>query len=140
METMRRLISWLADAAREHWLPALLLAAPINLAIWTENMLAILLVLVTAFVIGAALQPRHIWVVWLASVVTLWIAAGVWEIFNDPAEPANPENEETIVSFLFESFIFMAVGVLLPCWVGRLIGGDDMQERRRDDTRGNATF
>ena len=109
--------AWVKTGVHEHWLAAALLVIPVVLATWFSAI--VWLVPLAAFVIGIVLRPRHVWAVWLGSVVILWVSLGVWELFNDSAESASG-GEETIVSVFFESFIFMAVGVLLPAWLGRL--------------------
>lgn len=131
MTTYQRLSTWLTTAAREHWLPLLLLAVPIHLVVWrseTASFLFVMIVPFTAFVVGAALQPRHIWLVWLGSVVIQWIAMGIFGDYSDPGE------NETAASLIVEAFAWMAFGVLLPCWLGRLVGSEVRRDRRRDET------
>ncbi len=136
MSASQRVRTWVETAVQEHWLIVALLAVPIVLATWMSAI--VWLVPLAAFVVGAALQPRHVWVVWLGSVVVLWISLGVWEVFNE----STADDGETIVSVFFESFIFMAGGVLLPTWIGRLFHwfGEPEDHRPPGNTPAGSAF
>jgi len=115
MATAHRLETWLRVAAREHWQPLLLLVAPIAAVVWAtrfEFALPLLILPGAAFTIGFVLRPRHVWIVWLGSVVIQWIAMGVLGKYADP-------EDETVQSLIVEAFAWMAMGVLLPAWLGR---------------------
>jgi len=119
MGAFSRLFAWLKVAAREHWLPLLILAVPINVVVWRSDTAGPLLVLsvpLGAAVVGLVLRPRHVWLVWLGSVVIEWIALAVWGKYSH----AGPD--ETPLSLTLEAFAWMALGVLLPVWIGRFVG------------------
>jgi hypothetical protein len=63
-------------------------------------------------------QPKKISQIWLTSVFLLWIVYGLAGLIG--LIPL--AGEETIWSFGFESFIFMFFLVLIPTFIGRLIG------------------
>jgi hypothetical protein len=131
MRAADRLSRWLQVAAREHWLPLLILVVPIGFVVWaTEIELGLLLLVLplAAFVVGAALRPRHVWLIWLGAVVIQWIAMGVLGKYSDP-------EDETVLSLILEAFPWMAIGVLLPVWLGRLAGGEIMRGQRPKDTQ-----
>jgi hypothetical protein len=119
--------SWLETTVREHWRPLAILAAPITLAVavWVSESWLFALVLsvpVVAGAVGWTLRPRHVWVIWLGSVVIQWIAMGLFGRYG------NAEPEETTASLMLEALIWMALGVALPLWLGRLV-------RNRANTR-----
>lgn len=129
MNTVGRFPAWTKRAAREHWLPLLLMVLPIHLVVWrsdTASFLFVMIVPFAAFVVGAALQPRHIWLVWLGSVVIQWIAMGIFGGYSDPGP------NETATSLIIEAFFWMAFGVLIPCWIGRLIGGEAREDKHQE--------
>jgi hypothetical protein len=101
----------------EHWLPLLLLVAPIGFVVWSTELEStpLLFVLpVAALLIGFWLSPRHVWLIWLGAVVIQWAAMGVFGKYIDP-------EDETVQSLILEAFAWMAAGVLLPVWLGRTI-------------------
>jgi len=135
MNAFQRLTAWSQRAAREHWLPLLILVAPINWVVWqsdADTIFPFLILPLVALIVGVALRPRHVWLVWLGSVVVEWITVGVWGKYGDPG------SEETVGSIMVEAFMWMLLGVLLPVWLGRLVraavgeGG-----RHRDRTPGS---
>ena len=74
---LRRLVAWLVVAAREHWLALLILAVPINWVVYqsdASNAVPMLPLPIVAFAVGFFLRPRHVWLLWLGSVVLEWIA------------------------------------------------------------------
>jgi Kef-type K+ transport system membrane component KefB len=75
----------------------------------------------TALAIGFFLRPRQLWPIWLGSVVMMWIVYGLAELLDLFPDDA-AESGETWWSFALESFVFMAMLVLLPLWIGRLAG------------------
>lgn len=91
-----------------------LLVVPIGIVVWGTELesTAFLFVLPAAsFVLGFALRPRHVWFVWLGAVVIQWFAMGVLGKYVDP-------EDETVLSLILEAFAWMAIGVLLPVWLG----------------------
>lgn len=114
---MARLKQWLKTAFEEHRLALAALIVPIGLVVWAsewEGLLFVLILPVSAFAVGFALRPRHVWVVWLGAVVIQWVAMGVLGNYNDP-------EGETVGSLILEAFAWMAMGVLVPVWLGRTI-------------------
>lgn len=112
-----RIKHWSANAAREHWRALAFLVLPIGIAVWStgiESALPLLVVPIAAFAVGYLLRPRHLWLVWLGAVVIQWIAMGVLGKY------ANPEGE-TVGSLILEAFPWMAMGVLLPTFLGRTL-------------------
>jgi hypothetical protein len=75
-----------------------------------------------ALLAGFLFTPRHPWLVWLGSVLMMWLVYGSANLLG-LLEPLaeDPAQGETIWTFALESFIFMAVLVLLPLWIGRTI-------------------
>lgn len=132
MTAMRHAAQWLREAARDHWLPLLVLAAPINWVVYqadtAENAIPMLPLPIVAFVVGLALRPRHVWFVWLGSVVILWLVMGLWGAYSDPG------GGETVFSLILEAFVWMYFGVLLPVWLGRFIRNGIAQGRHPDQT------
>jgi hypothetical protein len=108
----RRLTEW--------GVPAVLLALPIFSVFWL-NELGALLLLATAFAVGLLLRPKHLWIVWIEAILLTWLGGGFYSLFGP--DPAPGEPQETVVSFMFEAIIFMAILVLLPMFLGRLIPG-----------------
>lgn len=75
------------------------------------------LILVSGY-LGYKKTPLKIWPLWLTSVVMLWITYGLAAALQIiPFE----DGGETWWSFGFEAFIFMAMLVALPMFIGRLI-------------------
>ena len=117
MHGLRRLWTWLTEAARQHWLPLLILFIPINWVVYqsdASNVLPLLPLPIVALAVGFFLRPRHVWLVWLASVVMLWIVVGYMGKYDDPG------SGETTASILIEAFFWMLLGVFIPVWIGRL--------------------
>ena len=117
MNAYQRLWERTKMAACEHWLPLLILLAPINWVVYrsdADNVLPFLILPLVALVIGLVLRPRHVWLVWLSSVVMLWIVVGYMGGYSDPGP------DETVVSIMIEAFVWMFLGVLIPVWFGRL--------------------
>ena len=116
---------WIKTAFREHWLPLVLLVVPIVLVVWgteLESTPFLFILPVAAFVIGFVLRPRHVWLVWLGAVVIQWVAMGVLGKYVDP-------EDETVLSLILEAFAWMAIGVLLPVWLGRTVRKITAQNR-----------
>lgn len=108
---------WLKTAFEQHWLALVLLVVPIGLVVWAsewEGLLFVLILPVSAFAVGFVLRPRHVWFVWLCAVVIQWIAMGVLGKYGDP-------QGETPFTLTIEAFAWMAMGVLVPMWLGRTI-------------------
>ena len=117
MNISQRAGNWLKTAAREHWLPLLILAVPIFWAVWNsdaDNALPLLPLPIVALAVGFFLRPRHVWLVWLGAVVIQWVAMLALGDYGDPGP------DETRLSITLEAFMWMAMGVLLPVWLGRL--------------------
>lgn len=109
--------AWLKASAREHWLPLLIVAVPIFWVVWNSdasNALPMLPLPIVALAVGYFLRPRHVWLVWLGAVVIQWVAMLVLGGYGDPGP------NETRLSITIEAFGWMAFGVLLPVWLGRL--------------------
>ena len=107
--------NWLAKTLREHRLPLLLLIPPITLAVWSTGLeigLFLFAVPIASALIGYFTRPRHVWLIWLGAVVIQWAAMGALGKYIDP-------QDETVGSLLIEAFPWMAMGVLLPTWLGR---------------------
>lgn len=122
---MTRLKRWLRTAFEQHWLALVLLVVPIGLVVWAsdwEGPLFVLILPVSALVVGFVLRPRHVWFVWLCAVVIQWIAMGVLGKYADP-------EGETPFTLTVEAFAWMAMGVLVPVWLGRTIR--NLTERNR---------
>ncbi len=67
-------------------------------------------------------QPKKISQIWLTSVFLLWIVYGLAGLIGLIPLAGEEGSGETIWSFGFESFIFMFFLVLIPTFIGRLIG------------------
>jgi hypothetical protein len=122
MSAVDRQMSWLRNTVNEHWLPIAILVIPINIAVgvWVLDwpwVAFILVVPITAAVLGWVLRPRHIWFVWIAAILILWISMGIWGRYTDPGP------DETVMSLLLEAIIWMAFGVAIPLWAGRTVRG-----------------
>ncbi len=63
------------------------------------------------------MRPRHIWVIWVGSILILWISVAVWGRY----ENAGPD--ETVLSLILEAIIWMSAGVAHPVWAGRFARG-----------------
>ncbi|HAX24407.1 MAG TPA: hypothetical protein PK593_06730 [Thermomicrobiales bacterium] len=110
------LTAWMKTAAREHWLPLLALAVPIFWVVWNSDASTAMPMLplpIVALAVGYFLQPRRVWLVWLGAVVVQWVAMLVLGKYGDPGP------DETRLSLTIEAFAWMAMGVLLPVWLGR---------------------
>jgi hypothetical protein len=121
MTIQQRTTAWLRELFREHWLPLLVMIAPIVLAVgvWTSEswwFALIIAVPVTAALVGYMLRPRHVWLMWAGAVVTQWIAMGIFDRY------ASAGPDETATSLVIEALIWMAIGVALPLWLGRIVG------------------
>lgn len=118
MDTIARLIAWLKKAVREHWLSIVILVAPINWVVYqadkADAITPMLPLPVTALVVGYVLRPRHVWLVWLGSVVVQLATMGVWGRYGNPGD-------ETVLSLFLEAFIWMFLGVLIPVFIGRFV-------------------
>lgn len=117
MTRSQHLSAWLATAVREHWLPVLVLVAPIFWAVWNSdasNALPMLPLPIAALAVGFIFRPRHVWLIWLAAVLIQWIAMLVLGGYGDPGP------DETRLSITVEAFMWMAIGVLGPVWTGRV--------------------
>ncbi|HUZ03498.1 MAG TPA: hypothetical protein VMU89_24395 [Thermomicrobiaceae bacterium] len=132
MTVLRRLSAWLKVAAREHWLSLLILAVPINWVVYqsdtAENILPMLPLPLVAFAIGLTLRPRHVWLLWLGSVVIEWLVVGYMGKYSEPG------GGETVRSIVIEAFPWMALGVLVPVWLGRFLGSGLREGRHSDAT------
>jgi hypothetical protein len=120
MSSRQRITLWLRELFLEHWLPLLVMVAPIVLAVgvWTSEswwFSLVVVVPIAAAIVGYVLRPRHVWLMWAGAVGTQWIAMG---IFNRYAT-AGPD--ETAASLATEALIWMAIGVALPLWLGRIV-------------------
>lgn len=127
MNAFSRILEWSKQAAREHWLPLLILFVPVNWVVYqsdADNVLPLLPLPIVAFVVGLMLRPHH---VWLGSIVMVWIVVGYMGNYSDPGP------DETVASIMIEAFIWMAFGILIPAWFGRLIRADseEHQHHRR---------
>jgi hypothetical protein len=119
MTIQHRTTAWLRELFHEHWLPLLIMVAPIVLAVgvWTSESWwfgLIVMVPIAAAIVGYMLRPRHVWIMWIGAVVTQWIAMGIFDRY------ANAGPDETATSLVIEALIWMALGVALPIWLGRL--------------------
>ena len=131
MNAPNQLRTWVATAWQQHWRPLLLLVVPIGLVVWStelESTPVLFILPVAALAVGFFLRPRHVWLVWLGAVVIQWLAMGVFGKYIDP-------EDETVFSLTVEAFPWMAIGVLLPVWVGRTIRGTMEQGRHSGGTR-----
>ena len=131
MADARSIIPWLKSAAREHWLPLLLLIPPVVWVVYqsdAENILPMLPLPLAAFLIGLVLRPRHPWLLWLGSVVFEWIVVIAWGKYDVPG------SGETLTSIMLEAFFWMAAGVWLPVWIGRAIRTAYGAGRRSDQS------
>ena len=92
------------------------LLVPMIAQLWIGELLNLL-----AFVsiyLGWKFAPRAIWQSWLSSVVLIWAVMGIATLINlIPFE----DGGETWWSFALEAFIFMAILVAIPMWIGRWI-------------------
>ena len=94
-----------------------LLLAPPTFAVFWYDALGALALFAVAFVVGLFLHPRHLWIVWAEGIVLWWLAGAAWALWGEEAAPG--EAEETVFSFVVETFIFTAVLVLFPAFLGR---------------------
>jgi len=97
------------------FLPYLLV--PMLLSIFSYGEL-LNLVAIASIYLGFRYRPEKIWPSWLAAVVLLWLTYGIATLFGViPFE----EGGETWWSFALEAFVFMALLVAIPMWLGRFI-------------------
>ncbi len=108
-----RIVGWV----RENAYALVALTAPWVLAFVSGEWL--LLFVPVALAVGYLLRPRLLWPLWLWTLAVIW-AVNIVVAIVDPESWS--DSGETVVSFLFESLILMAVLVLLPLWLGRLAG------------------
>ena len=114
---MASLGRWLKTAFEQHWRALVLLIPPIGLVVWAsewEGLLFVLILPASAFAIGFVLRPRHVWFTWLCAGVIQWLAMAARGKYADP-------EGETPFSVAGEAFAWMAMGVLLPVWLGRTV-------------------
>lgn len=136
MRIFQRVVAWLKAAAFGHWKSLALLVLPITYVVWNsdaDSVLPLLPLPIAAFFIGYLLIPRHVWIVWLGAVVIQWIAMGVLGAYGDPGP------DETVGSLIIEAFFWMAGGVLLPLWLGRLAGSEPGETTPRNKRPTSAT-
>jgi hypothetical protein len=115
MSASQRFWNWVKTAAQQHWLPLLILVLPIHWVVYQSDASSggpLFVLPAAAFVVGYVLRPRHVWLIWLGAVVIQWIAMGILGKYADP-------EDETVFSLILEAFAWMAIGVLLPVWLGR---------------------
>lgn len=101
--------------------PLALIAVPIVISAFGPGGV-LTLAFPVAVVAGYMFAPRHLWLVWLASVALMWASYGsavLLDVLPSPSE--DPSSGETIWSFAAESFVFMAGLVWLPLTIGRLL-------------------
>jgi hypothetical protein len=105
----------------EHRWPLLALA-PVAFAVawYPEDSWWFFLVPAVAFVVGLALKPRHVLVLWIGSALMVLVGLGIWLLFNEP-DPQPAGQEESWVEVFPISLFLSAFGVLLPAWLGRLL-------------------
>lgn len=130
MNALPRLSAWATRAARDHRLPLLLLVAPVFWVVYrsdADNAGPLLVLPAAAFAVGALLRPRHVWLLWLGCVLLEWLAITVFGQWNDPGPG------ETAGSIALEAFGWMAIGVLLPAWLGRVFRTVGIDEWRHPD-------
>jgi hypothetical protein len=118
--SLRRMVKVTRGDFIEWVISAVVFAVPMVLLVSPGDAASLLLPL-SALLFGIVRRPRHLWGSWIASILLLWLAVGWWSLFREPVE-TDSENQETIVSFFFESILFTAVLVLFPLWLGRLAG------------------
>ena len=114
---MASLGRWLKTAFEQHWRALVLLIPPIGLVVWAsewEGLLFVLILPASAFAFRFVLRPRHVWFIWLCAVVIQWLAMAALGKYADP-------EGETPFSLTVEAFAWMAMGVLLPVWLGRTV-------------------
>lgn len=136
MNAFQRFPTWSKQAAREHWLPLAILVVPINWVVWqsdADNVYPFLILPLVAFVVGFSLRPRHVWLVWLGSVVVTWIVVGVWGKYGEAG------SDETVASIMVEAFGWMFLGVLIPVWLGRFVHAAVDKSRHPDQTLGTGS-
>lgn len=106
------------DWPREIALPLILLFIPVLLSLvsYGEYLIGCAPV---AFVIGLILKPKRLWPIWMGAIALVWLSYGTATLLHLPSVEGG--GEETVGSFMFESVIFMAILVLLPLWLGRLV-------------------
>jgi hypothetical protein len=130
LSAFQSLARWSKTAAQQHWLPLLLLVVPIGLVVGgteLESTPFLLILPAAALAVGFGLRPRHVWLVWLGAVVIQWIAMGVLGKYSDP-------EDETVLSLILEAFAWMAMGVLVPVWLGRTMR-NAMEQSRHSGAR-----
>jgi hypothetical protein len=82
----------------------------------------LLLIFPVAFGVGYVLRPAHPYLVWLGSVVMYLAidgAAVLTGVIEGKAD--DPDQSETILTYGAEAIVFMAVLVLLPLGIARLV-------------------
>ncbi|RIK37737.1 MAG: hypothetical protein DCC58_17565 [Chloroflexi bacterium] len=129
MQTTQRFTGWMKQALHDHWLPLLWLVAPVGFVVWSTGLdsTPLLFVLpVATFLIGFTLRPRHVWLIWLGAVVIQWAAMGIFGKYTEPGD-------ETAFSLVVEAFFWMAIGVLVPVFLGRLLAQVVKKDGRRAD-------
>jgi hypothetical protein len=103
------------------YLPLAVIAVPMVMSVvfygeW------LLLAFPAAVVAGYLFTPRSLWMVWLGSVVMMWVVYGGAVLLDVlPAPGEEPEEGETWWTFALESFLFMAGLVWLPVTIGRFL-------------------
>ena len=106
------------DLAKEYGVPLLILiplAVTFAIGGWV-----VLVYAIAALLVGLAFKPRHVWIPWLGSVLTLWTAGAALALSGNWPWP-DPAHGETFVSYAMEIVVFTAVLVLLPLFVGRTL-------------------
>jgi hypothetical protein len=110
-------VSWQRDLV----LPLAGLFGPVLLSIISYGEF-LNLMLPVALILGYIVRPARLWLIWIGSIVLVWVSYGFATLVGTLPEPGTDQNGETVGSFMVEVVIFMAVLVLLPLWIGRLVG------------------
>ena len=107
----------------EYGVPTALIAGAVLAATWLPDPVQLLTPAV-ALACGAALRPRHVWIVWIAATLTFAAAVLLWLLLGyDLPKTTEPD---TPAGFLAGAWLYppyFAVVALAPLWLGRWLRG-----------------
>jgi hypothetical protein len=119
--SIKRLFTVRPNDLKEWGVAALIFSVAWILPFWLGEMTA-LSVPVVALLFGAIRRPRHLWGSWIASLLAAWLAVGVGSLSGQLGEKNAAGEPVTAAGMVFGPIPFTIFLVLLPLWIGRLIG------------------
>jgi hypothetical protein len=106
---------------RDMLVPLAVVLVPLGLAMALNSGAWLFAITPIAFAYGLLARPKRVWPIWIASLLVLWIGNALIATFDLVAE-VEGAGEETVAGFMMESLLGMAGLVLLPAWLGRVVG------------------